>query len=168
MKRLLVLSAAGVLIAVGASQAQALAAGTYSQRLGNSATSQTWSVSARTVTLTVTPSARDVGTDTDGRCVDSAFDWRVSDGGHYDARIVRVCDGSGLKSWTFTERGTAPLTGEGRARGCLVTGTAADGTGGKVTGCSVTVGTGVPTCGSYAVSCVVLLRGTWTTYPATN
>lgn len=120
------------------------------------------------MSLRVTPSAADAGTSGDGKCVDSIFDWQTSAGQHYDARVVRVCEDIVLRAWNFTENPAAPLVGEQKARGCLVTGTAANGTAGSRSGCETYVGTNVGSCGSYAMSCVVRLNGMWRTYPATN
>lgn len=166
--RKMLTAAAVVVLLLNATSAYAATTGDQTQTPGTSVTRQTWDATATTVRLRVTPSAADAGTSDDGTCVDSIFDWQTSAGQHYDARVVRVCEDTVLRSWTFTEDPAAPLVGEQKARGCLVTGTAANGTGGSRSGCEAYVGTNVGSCGSYAVSCVVRLNGVWRTYPATN
>ena len=148
--------------------AQAATTGDQTQTPGTSVTRQNWDAGAKTLPLRVTPSAADAGTSGDGKCVDSIFDWQTSAGQHYDARVVRVCEDTVLRTWNFTENPAAPLVGEQKVRGCLVTGTAANGTGGSRSGCETYVGSNVGSCGSFAVSCVVRLDGMWRTYPATN
>ena len=166
MRKMLTVAAVIVLL-LNATPAYAVTTGDQTQTPGTSVTRQTWDADANTVRLRVTPSAADAGTSGDGKCVDSIFDWQTS-AGHYDARVVRVCEDIVLRTWIFTEDPAAPLVGEQKARGCLVTGTAANGTGGSRSGCETYVGTNVGSCGTFAVSCVVRLNGMWRTYPATN
>lgn len=167
MRKLGTVAAVFVLL-LTATPAYAATTGDQTQTPGTSVTRQIWDANAKTASLRVTPSAADAGTAGDGKCVDSIFDWQTSAGQHYDARVVRVCEDTALRAWNFTENPAAPLAGEQKARGCLVTGTAANGTGGSRSGCETYVGTNVGSCGSYAVSCVVRLNGMWRTYPATN
>ena len=110
------------------------------------------------------------------KCVESIFDWQVGWGlaGHYDSRIVRVCDNvsTSQNSWSdaflppgHLYRGYNFPTNVQKAGGCKVTGANIYSLGGNRSGCVSSVGAASTAgkCGEGYAAC--LLRSGGAIYP---
>ena len=122
---------------------------------GGSTTSQVESLAQKSVTVTATVLFPDGVSGS--KCVDSIFDWAITNGDHYDVRLVRVCQNVSYSwnAWT-NDWSTRSPTGVNKAGGCKVTGVNIYSLAGNRSGCVNSASNSVETadtCGGTAAAC---------------